>query len=80
MTPYSPPRSVRALPSRELARSLPAENTVDVPVMIPTQSSGSSSSRSRAAPMPSAIAWSTALRFSSRSMRTIKHASSDFRR
>ena len=44
----------------------PAENTVAVPVMTPTQRSGSSSSRSRAAPMPSAIAWSMALRFSSR--------------
>ena len=54
ITPYSPPRSVVALPPRDDARSVPAENTVAVPVRTPTQRSGSSSSRSSAAPMPSA--------------------------
>src|SRR5262245_44825466 len=69
ITPYSPPRSVRPLPS---FKSVPAENTAVVPVMTPAHSSSSSSSRFSASSMPSAVARSMALRLASRSMRTTR--------
>ena len=64
ISPYSPPRSVRAsAPSR---RSVPALNTSGVPVSTPTHNCSSSSRVSSASLMPKASSRLTALRFSGR--------------
>ena len=65
MMPYSPPRALVVIVP---VRSVPAENTLGVPVRMPTQSSGSSSSVLSAASIPRVMSSLIALRFSSRSM------------
>ena len=67
--PPNPPRLVMidgAFPAAMAFRSAPAENTDPSPVRMPTQTSGSSSSRSMADSMPWATSSLTALRASGR--------------